>query len=142
MLFMSFRNDYVYDDCGLQVLEKSESCYRSYLFDHCVKATTKYLRNVSHDVTFYPGEIELDAMTIQLKQQGINDRRYKYNADGTLQVNNHSATEILLTEVSSGFGSNVTGKTSFDHYKGMFGMLAMIRTVAQLYNKASFSHIH
>ena len=101
-------------------------------------ATTKYLRNVNHNVTFFPGEIELDAMTIQLKQKGMNDGRYKYNADGTLVVNDHSAIEILLTEVSSGYGSNEAGKISFDHYKAMFGMLAMIRTAAQLYDKASF----
>ncbi|KAI7903548.1 uncharacterized protein BX663DRAFT_530727 [Cokeromyces recurvatus] len=69
----------------------------------------------------------------------MNDGRYKYNADGTLIVNDLSAIEILLTEVSSGYGSNETGKISFDHYKAMCGMLAMIRTVAQLYDKASFN---
>lgn len=104
-----------------------------------MKAATKYLRSVNHNVTFFPGEIELDAMTIQLKQKGMNDRRYKYNADGTLRANDLSATEILLTEVSSGYGSNDAGKISFDHYKAMFGMLAMIRTVALLYDKVSFN---
>ncbi|CAO3695775.1 unnamed protein product [Rhizopus stolonifer] len=132
-------NDYIFDDCGLELLQKSESCYRSYLFDNCMKITTKYLRSVNHNVTFFPGEIELDAMTIQIKQKGIMDRRYKYNADGKLIANDFSATEILLTEVSSSYGSNDTGKISFDHYKAMFGMLAMIRTVALLYDKASFN---
>lgn len=62
-----------------------------------------------------------------------NDRfhLYKYNADGTLRVNDLSANEIL--------GYSDAGKTSFDHYKGMFGMLAMIRTMAQLYNEATFN---
>ncbi|KAI8080500.1 hypothetical protein BDF21DRAFT_339618 [Thamnidium elegans] len=78
-------------------------------------------------------------MTIQLKQKGMNDGRYKYNAGGMLIVNDLSAIEILLTEVSSGYGSNEAGKISFDHYKAMFGMLAMIRTVAQLYDKVSFN---
>ncbi|KAI9313576.1 hypothetical protein BX666DRAFT_1864022 [Dichotomocladium elegans] len=68
----------------------------------------------------------------------MNDRRYKYNADGTLRANDLSSPEILLTEVSSGYGSNDAGKISFDHYKAMFGMLAMMRTLAQLYDKASF----
>ncbi|KAG0928310.1 hypothetical protein G6F57_013565 [Rhizopus arrhizus] len=132
-------NDYIFDNCGLEVLQKSESCYRSYLFDKCMMATTKYLRNVNHDITFFPGEIELNSMTTQLKQKGMNDGRYKYNTDGTLIVNNFSAIEILLTEVSSGYGSNEAGKISFDHYKAMFGMLAMIQTVAQLYDKVSFN---
>ncbi|KAG1103979.1 hypothetical protein G6F42_017151 [Rhizopus arrhizus] len=116
-------NDYIFDNCGLE----------------CMMATTKYLRNVNHDITFFPGEIELNSMTTQLKQKGMNDGRYKYNADGTLMVNNFSAIGILLTEVSSGYGSNEAGKISFDHYKAMFGMLAMIRTVAQLYDKVSFN---
>ncbi|KAI7880819.1 uncharacterized protein EV154DRAFT_540078 [Mucor mucedo] len=69
----------------------------------------------------------------------MNDGRYKYNADGTLIVNNFSAIEILLTEVSSGYGKNEAGKISFDHHKAMFGMLAMIRTVAQLCETASIN---
>ncbi|KAI9488980.1 hypothetical protein BDB00DRAFT_771479 [Zychaea mexicana] len=77
-------------------------------------------------------------MTIQLKQKGMNDRRYKYNADGTLRANDLSSSEILLTEVSSGYGSNDASEISFDHYKAMFGMLPMMRTLAQLYDKASF----
>lgn len=137
--WQSYRSDDVYDNCGPRVLEISESCYRSYLFDNCLKAAARYLRNINHNVTFFPGEIELNAMTLQLKQEGMNDRRYKYNADGTLRVNDLSATEILLTEVSSGYGSSDAGKISFDHYKAMFGMLAMIRTVAQLYNEATFN---
>ncbi|KAI9004826.1 hypothetical protein CLU79DRAFT_782583 [Phycomyces nitens] len=102
-------------------------------------ATTKYLRSVNHNVTFFPGEIELDAMTAQLQLKGINDHRYKYNSDGTLKANDFAYAEILLTEVSSGYGSNNAGKISFDHYKAMFGMLAMVRTVALGYNNASFN---
>lgn len=50
-----------------------------------------------------------------------------------------SAIEILLTEVSSGYGSNEACKISFDHHKAMFGKLAMIQTVAHLCEKASFN---
>ncbi|KAI9006246.1 hypothetical protein CLU79DRAFT_806658 [Phycomyces nitens] len=69
----------------------------------------------------------------------MNDHRYKYNADGTLKANDFAYAEILLTEVSSGYVSNNAGKIIFDHYKAMFGMLAMIRTVALGYNNASFN---
>lgn len=102
-------------------------------------ATTKYFRNVIDNVTFFLREIELDAMTIKLKQKGMNDGRYKYNADGTLIVNDLCAIEILLTEVSSGYSSNEADKVSFDHHKAMFGMLAMLRTVSQLFDKVSFN---
>ncbi|KAI9006244.1 hypothetical protein CLU79DRAFT_780551 [Phycomyces nitens] len=125
-MFMAvFNVNYVYDDCGLQVLYKSEPYYRSYLFDNC-KATIKYLRSVSHIFTSFPREIELDTMTTQLQPKGTNDHWYKYNTDGTLRANDISSTEILLTKVSSDYRSNDAGKISFDHYKAMFGMLAMI----------------
>jgi hypothetical protein len=44
-------------------------------------------------------------MTAQLKQKGIDDRRFKYNADGIIKANDFSAPEILLTGVS--FGLNI-----------------------------------
>ncbi|RCH87068.1 hypothetical protein CU098_003652, partial [Rhizopus stolonifer] len=98
----------------------------------------KYLKDHNNDVTFYPGEIELKAMTIQLKDQRITDKRLKYNADGTILFNRIS-TEILLSEVSSAFAENSKAKTSFDHYKAMFGLLMMLKTIARRYKYASFN---
>ncbi|KAI9361472.1 hypothetical protein BD770DRAFT_23697 [Pilaira anomala] len=49
-------NEHIFEDYGLEVLQKSESCYRSYLFDKCMMTTAKYLRNMNHNVTFFPGE--------------------------------------------------------------------------------------
>ncbi|KAL9549080.1 hypothetical protein MBANPS3_005370 [Mucor bainieri] len=76
-------------------------------------------------------------MTMQLQSQGITDERLKYNADGKILVADLS-TEILLSEVSSSYGENSKGKPSFDHHKAMFGLLAMIRTIAGLYKYGSF----
>ncbi|KAG1549892.1 hypothetical protein G6F49_009454 [Rhizopus delemar] len=76
-------------------------------------------------------------MTMQLQSQGITDGRLKYNADGKILVEDLS-TEILLSEVSSSYSKNSKGKTSFDHHKAMFGLLAMIRTIAILYKYGSF----
>ncbi|KAI7894197.1 uncharacterized protein EV154DRAFT_499618 [Mucor mucedo] len=77
-------------------------------------------------------------MTVQLQHQGITDKRLRYNADGTILFNS-IGTEILLSEVSSAFGENDKAKTSFDHYKAMFGLLMMIRTLARKYKYASFN---
>jgi hypothetical protein len=77
-------------------------------------------------------------MTAQLKNKGMTDGRYKYNADGLICANDFSGLEILLTEVSSGYGSGDGSKVSFDHYKAMFGMLSMMRIIAQTYNKGTF----
>ncbi|KAG2216432.1 hypothetical protein INT45_002313 [Circinella minor] len=53
---------------------------------------------------FLPGKIEIDAMSMQLKEQGLKDGRYRYNEDGTLRANNFSNLEMMLTEVSCGYG--------------------------------------
>lgn len=119
------------------MLSRSEMCYRSYIFDASLKSCTQYLRDRGHDITFLPGEIDLEAMTVQLKDKGMTDGRYKYKADGLICANDFSSLEILLTEVSSGFGCTDISKVSFDHYKGMFGMLSMIRTIAQKYNRGT-----
>ncbi|KAI8880635.1 hypothetical protein K501DRAFT_190942 [Backusella circina FSU 941] len=77
-------------------------------------------------------------MSLQLKEQGLNGARYKYKADGVICVEEYQDLEILLTEVSNSFGSKDSGKISFDHYKAMFGLLAMLRTIAQKYRGGSF----
>ncbi|KAG2216199.1 hypothetical protein INT45_000799 [Circinella minor] len=51
-------------------------------------------------------------MTAQLKQEGMKDGRFRYNADGIIKDNNKSV-KILLIDVSC-FGSDETGKVSFD----------------------------
>ncbi|KAI7875507.1 hypothetical protein K492DRAFT_232218 [Lichtheimia hyalospora FSU 10163] len=61
-------------------------------------------------------------LTIQLKQNGLNDRLKKNPFDHCF----------------SDYGSNGSSKISFDHRKAMFGMFATIQTVAQLHSKASF----
>lgn len=119
-------------------MSSSESCLRFYVIDPLLHACNEYLKDIGYDVTFYPGEIELKSMTLQLKDQGITDKRLRYNADGTILYNNIE-TEVLLSEVSSAFGENNRAKTSFDHYKAMFGLLMMLRTLARKYKYASFS---
>ncbi|KAI8391397.1 uncharacterized protein BYT42DRAFT_490602 [Radiomyces spectabilis] len=77
-------------------------------------------------------------MTKQLRSQGIVDGRLKYNADGKIQLRGNGL-ELLLSEVSSSYGINDKGKTSFDHYKAMFGLLAMLRTIAAHHQYAEFA---
>ncbi|ORE03569.1 hypothetical protein BCV72DRAFT_182948, partial [Rhizopus microsporus var. microsporus] len=66
----------------------------------------------------------------QLKNKRMTDDRYKYNVDGMIYADDFSHLELLLIKVSSEYVSNDTGKVSFDHYKAMFGMLAIIRNIA------------
>jgi ribosomal protein L5 len=45
----------------------------------------------------------------------------------------------LLTELSNRYDSNNLNRISFDHNKAIFGMLAMIKTIAQKYDQAQLS---
>ncbi|KAI9486425.1 MAG: hypothetical protein EXX96DRAFT_626596 [Benjaminiella poitrasii] len=89
-------------------------------------------------MTFLPEVVELKAMTTQLRNKGLIDGRYKYQSDGLICVDDLSGLETLLTEISSGYDSSDDSKVSFDHYKEVFGMLSMMRTIAQKYNKGTF----
>ncbi|CEP18245.1 hypothetical protein [Parasitella parasitica] len=120
-----------------RTLSSSEGCPRFYVVDPLLRTCNDFLLQHGRNVLFFPGEIELNAMTTQLQSQGITDGRLKYNADGKILVEELS-TEILLSEVSSSFGENSKGKTSFDHHKAMFGLLAMVRTIASLCQHSSF----
>lgn len=77
------------------------------------------------------------AMTAQLKAREITDGRLKYNADGKVVAEN--GIEVLVSEVSSAFAENDRDKTSFDHYKAMFGLLTILRAAAVKYQYASFA---
>lgn len=116
----------------------SPKCVISRIFDKSIKNCVKYLRFKGHQLTFLPEEIELEAMIVQLKNKGMTNGRYKYNAGGVICAVDFSHLEIWLTEVSSKYVSSDTGKVCFDHYKAMLGILAMMRTIAQKYNKGTF----
>ena len=91
---------------------------------------TKYLREESYDVTFLLGEIELGSMITQLKQEGMKDGRFRYNADGIIK-DNKSNTKILLTEVSS---DSVRTKLARSVSTTIKQCLARFRWYEQLHN--------
>lgn len=119
-----------------KTLSSSEGCLRFYVVDPLLRNCNDFLLQHGRSVLFFPGEIELNAMTMQLQSQGVNNGCLKYNADGKILLEGLS-TEILLSEFFS-YGENSKGKTSFDHHKAVFGLLAMIRTIANLYKYATF----
>ncbi|CEG67732.1 hypothetical protein RMATCC62417_04121 [Rhizopus microsporus] len=102
-------NDHVYNNQIQNAMNKSEACYRSYIFDGCMKASAKLISSLGYDVVFLPGEIELGAMTTQLLQQGLKDGRLRYYAHSIMIANSH---EFLLTEVSSGYNSADNSKVN------------------------------
>ncbi|ORZ04103.1 hypothetical protein BCR42DRAFT_338859, partial [Absidia repens] len=91
-----------------------------------------------HKVSFVPGEEQLHALTAQLRRIGARyDDRYRYKADGVIRVDSMFGLEVVLLETSSGFGHGDQTKASFDFHKAMFGLLAMLKSVADQFEGAS-----
>ena len=74
-------------------------------------------------------------MTKQLKANGLykNDK-FQYKADGLVKMYGVSNLEILLLETSYHFGSKDKCKAAFDHHKGLFGSLAMLKPIADCFS--------
>ncbi|ORY97066.1 hypothetical protein BCR42DRAFT_430472 [Absidia repens] len=88
---------------------------------------------------FVPGETYLKAMTKQLESVGKHlDDRFQYKADGVFRLfNDRKQLEIMLLETSNAFECRDKGKISFDHHKGVFGTVAMLKTIADYYSYAT-----
>ncbi|KAI8975323.1 hypothetical protein BDF20DRAFT_599579 [Mycotypha africana] len=86
---------------------------------------------------FIPGEACLSAVKKQLKDSGhLKDDRFQYNADGIIKLINVRNLELLLVETSGSYAKIDKAKSNFDHHKGTFGTLAMLKTIADEYNHA------
>lgn len=109
----------------------AESVFNHRLLYPCIEATVTFLKNTS--------ELEpLRAMTEQLVIIGSKvDNGKKYNADGIIRLRGLFDLEILLLETAGCFLNKDERKISFDNVKGVFALLAMIKTVADRFSYAS-----
>lgn len=77
-------------------------------------------------------------MNDQLRSMGQKiDRRKVYRADGIIRLNDLDGLEILILETAGPYGSKDERKIAFDNVKGMFGLLAMMKTMADKFCYAS-----
>lgn len=103
----------------------------------CFEAMLAMIKKNEHAPYFIPGEGELAAMTVQLKKMGFKaDKRKIYKADGIIRLAELGDLEVLVLETAGAFGRDDHAKTSFDNSKGMFALLAMLKTVADHYKYA------
>lgn len=65
------------------------------------------------------------------------DKRKIYKADGVIHLAGHEDLEVLVLEKAGAFDHDDHAKMCFDNSKGMFALLAMLKTVADLYKYAS-----
>lgn len=117
----------------------SESLFNTNLIFPCLLATVSLLNSTTNfTAVFVPGEEPLKAMTSQLnhgKSKAVDNRK-TYHADAVVRAGDFSGLEILLLETSGRYRNKDERKISFDNTKGMFALLAMIKTVADMFNFA------
>ncbi|KAG2228280.1 hypothetical protein INT45_011072 [Circinella minor] len=94
-------------------------------------------------LTFFPGEEQLLSMTKQLKNNNTQyDERLCYKSDAVLRCLDKKTRggnmELVLLETSNSYDDTTKKKVNFDFHKGMFGTVAMLKTIADRYNYASF----
>lgn len=65
------------------------------------------------------------------------DEKSQYKSDGLVKVSNLKDLEILLLESSGHFSNSDKVKINLDHHKGIYGILAMLKCIADEYSFAS-----
>ncbi|KAG2236914.1 hypothetical protein INT48_001983, partial [Thamnidium elegans] len=94
-----------------------------------------YLAVVAKNITmhnckagFQSGQPRLESMSKQLKANDIFvDDKSCYKTDGLVKIFGLKKLELLVVETSGHFGNIDRVKLKFDHHKGVFGMLAMLK---------------
>ncbi|KAG2203375.1 hypothetical protein INT47_010073 [Mucor saturninus] len=73
----------------------------------------------------------------QLKNIPLYKDNHSYLADGIIKLHGLKNIEIVLLETSGCFGSIDKSKIAFDHHKGLFGDLAMLKSIADEFPMAT-----
>ncbi|PHZ13764.1 uncharacterized protein RHIMIDRAFT_280416 [Rhizopus microsporus ATCC 52813] len=85
---------------------------------------------------FVPREEELVAMTVQLKSMHATfNKRQVYRVDG-VRLGAAEDVEVAILETAGPFKSDDKLKVTFDNSKGMLALLAMLKTIADMYKYA------
>ncbi|KAI9476597.1 MAG: hypothetical protein EXX96DRAFT_652202 [Benjaminiella poitrasii] len=116
-------------DSTKQDLTSCESVFNHLLVYRFIDSVALSIQN-KHDCgsDFIPGEAYLSA-----------DDRSQYKADGIIKMINIRDTEILLVETSGSYAKMDKTKSNFDHHKGTFGALAILKTTADEFNCAQIA---
>lgn len=98
----------------------------------------KMLSNNSCKGYFVQGQPCLKSMARQLKATGITvDETSQYKSDGLIKLFGLKNLELLLLETSGHFSNTDNVKIKLDHHKGMYGILAMLKCIADDFPFAS-----
>ncbi|CAO3614869.1 unnamed protein product [Mucor hiemalis] len=114
----------------------SEAVYNDRFVFRLMDILIEHVEDHSMCPFFVAGEEELVAMSKQIqKLKPKADHRKMYKADGIVRVIDD--LEVMLVETAGAFAKYNAAKTSFNNSKGMFALLAMLKTLADKYALAS-----
>lgn len=83
---------------------------------------------------FKVGEALLRVMSKRANDSAIeSDESTLYRSEGIISLYGFNQVKVLLLETSGHFGSSDNSKSSFDHHKGLFGALSMLKAIADTY---------
>ncbi|KAI8359802.1 hypothetical protein BD560DRAFT_405287 [Blakeslea trispora] len=121
---------------AIQAIDDGEAMFNDMLIYPFLKAVC--IANDLGAPQFKVGETRLRAMSRKKSEAEIeSDESTLYKADGIISLYGFSRLEILLLETSGHFGSTDNCKISFDHHKGLFGSLSMLKAIADHYSHGS-----
>ncbi|KAL9551135.1 hypothetical protein PS6_005149 [Mucor atramentarius] len=128
-----------------QDVNDGESTFDDLFIYPYLVAVSKAVQPHSCKADFKVGETCLQSMSRQLKALGLetNDKN-QYKADGLIKLYGFKKLEVLLLETSGSHENNDKVKINFDHHKAIFGVLAMLKTIADEFRFASvktFQHL-
>ncbi|KAI7900449.1 uncharacterized protein BX663DRAFT_517665 [Cokeromyces recurvatus] len=95
---------------------------------------------VTHDCksNFLQGQPVLESMNRQLKALNLFvDEKSQNKSDGLIKLFGLKNLELVLLETSGHFTNSDKGKIKLDHHKGMYGVLSMLKCVADDFSFAS-----
>ena len=95
------------------------------------------MQRQNHKVAFFPGEEALNSMA----NPNSTSSEPRYRADGVVRATKLNDLEMCLLETSRALGKAGRPKKSFDHHKGMFGLLSMLKRVAETYDYATYKEL-
>ncbi|KAI8977658.1 hypothetical protein BDF20DRAFT_821809, partial [Mycotypha africana] len=116
----------------------SEATFNYEVLHPCLEVIVNLLSPSTQFESYYVrGKEPLSAIIEQLELKGSKvDRRKVHNADGIIRLRGFYDIEVLLLETSGHFRNKDTRKICFDNNKGMFALLAMLKSTADHFNRA------
>ncbi|KAL7315306.1 hypothetical protein PS15m_006768 [Mucor circinelloides] len=116
----------------IQDIADGEAMFKDILLHPFLKAVC--VASVAGVPQFKVDETLLRAISKRANESEIdNDESTLYIADGIISLYDFNKVEVLLLETSGRFGSLNNSKSSFDHHKGLFGSLSMLKVTAGNY---------